>query len=803
MKFTLSWLKEHLETAATLDEISAKLTATGLEVESLSNPAAGLEPFIVGHVTAAKPHPNADRLRLCTVDTGGGMIEVVCGAPNARAGLKVVLARPGVTIPASGEVLKKGTIRGVESHGMLCSARELKLGEDHDGIIELPADAPVGSSVTQVMNLDPVIEINLTPNRVDALGVRGVARDLAAAGLGTLKTMADGPIPGSFESPRRVKMDLPPGDENKCPQFIGRTIRGVKNAESPKWLKDRLAAIGLRPVSAIVDITQYLTIDLGRPLHAFDDAKLTGDVVPRFAKAGETLAALNGKTYTLDTEMVVIADAAGAQGIGGIMGGVPTSVTESTTTVFLESALFDPLNIAATGRKLQINSDARYCFERGVDPASVAPGTEIATRMILALCGGEASHLVHAGAMPATARVIAFNPARVTSLGGIEIPARDIKSILERLGFTVAGDGDSWQVTPPSWRADVEGWQDLVEEVLRIHGYDRIPATPLPRAAMPKVALSAQQRQVAFTRRTLAARGLNETTTWSFLPSAQAELFRGELPLVCLSNPISADLDALRPSLIPNLAAAAGRNAARGMHDSALFEIGPRFEGPKPGQQVLVAASLRAGHSSARHWSGARRAVDALDAKADALAALEAAGAALAGVQTAQGPAGGAPGWYHPGRAGVLKLGNQIVAAFGELHPGVLAALDIKGPMAACEVFLDRLPQSKRTKSGAARALLKASPFQPVERDFAFVVDSAVAAETVLRAVRGAERDLVSEVGLFDVYQGANVGAGKKSLAVSVVLQPKDATLTDAQIEAVAKKIEAAVEKACGGRLRA
>ena len=801
MKFTLSWLKDHLDTSATVDEISAKLTAAGLEVENVENPGAGLEDFIVAHIAEAKQHPNADRLRLCTVETGTETLQVVCGAPNARAGLKVVLARPGVTIPATGDVLKKGSIRGVESQGMLCSLGELKLPGNSDGIIELPTDAPVGVPVTQVLALDPVIEINLTPNRVDALGVRGIARDLAAAGLGKLKPMKDAAVPGTFDSPRKIKMRLS-GDAKLCPQFVGRAIRGVKNAESPTWLKDRLTAVGLRPVSAIVDITQYLTIDLGRPLHAFDDAKLTGDVGPRLAVPGETVAALNGKTYALDPTMVVIADDGAALGIGGIMGGEPSSVTEGTASVFLESALFAPLNIAATGRKLMINSDARYAFERGVDPQSAVPGAEIATRMILELCGGEASHLVFGGEAPDTTRTIAFNPARVKSLGGVALPAGDIKSILERLGFAVSGSGDAWQVTPPSWRADVEGWQDLVEEVLRIHGYDNIPPVPLPRAPMPKVALSPQQRMLAFTRRSLAMRGLNETTTWSFLPGKQADLFRGDLPQVSLANPISADLDVLRPSLIPNLAAAAGRNAARGMADCALFEMGPRFEGTKPGQQVMIAATLRSGSTSARHWAGTRRLVDALDAKADALAALEAAGAAISGLQAAAGPAGGTPGWYHPGRSGVLKLGNQVLAAFGELHPGVLTALDVKGPMVACEVFLERIPQPKK-KAGTARPLLKASPFQPVERDFAFVVDSGVTAESLLRAVRGAERELISDVGLFDVYEGPHLGEGKKSLAVAVTLQPKDATLTDEQIEGVSKKIVAAVEKACGGRLRA
>lgn len=798
MKFTLSWLKDHLDTQAGLDEITAKLTAVGLEVEGVENPAKGLEDFIVAHVTEAVQHPNADRLRLCTVDTGTGVLQVVCGAPNARTDIKVVLARPGVTIPITGEVLKKGSIRGVESQGMLCSARELKLGEDHEGIIELPADTKIGTPVTQVMNLDPVIEINLTPNRVDALGVRGIARDLAAAGLGKLKPLNDAPVTGKIPTSRKIKTGLPAGEAHKCPQFAGRLIRGVKNGESPRWLKDRLNAVGLRAVSVLVDITQYLTIDLGRPLHAFDDAKLKGDIGARLAEAGEQVAALNGKTYTLDDSMVVIADEAAALGIGGIMGGEPSSVTEGTTAVFLESALFDPRNVGATGRKLSLNTDARYAFERGVDPASALWGIEVATRMILDLCGGEPGEVVVGGAAPEYKRTIAFDPARVKSLGGVEVPEGEIKGILERLGFQVSGSGANWSVAPPSWRSDVEAWQDLVEEVLRVHGYDNIPATPMPRAPMPKAVLSPEQRKIAATRRVLAGRGLNETVTWAFLPSAQAELFRGELPLVTLANPISADLDAMRPSLLPNLITAAGRNAARGLGDSALFEVGPRFEGGAPGQQVNIAATLRAGHTTARHWAGTRRPVDAMDAKADAIAVLEAAGLNPIGLQAVAA----APGWYHPGLSGVLKLGNQVVAAFGVIHPRIAKALDVDGPLVACEVFIERIPLPKK-KTGAARPLLKASALQPVERDFAFVVDATVAADALAKAARGAERDLITDVGVFDVYQGPHLGEGQKSVAIAVTLQPKDATLTDAEIEAVSQKIVAAVEKACGGKLRA
>jgi phenylalanyl-tRNA synthetase beta chain len=799
MKFTLSWLKDHLETDASLDAIAARLTALGLEVEGIEDPGQALQGFIVGHVLEAAKHPNADRLKLCTVATGGETIQVVCGAPNAHTGMKAVLARPGTVIPASGETLKKGAIRGVESQGMLCSSRELKLGDDHDGIIELPADAPVGAPLTSVMKFDPVIEIALTPNRVDALGVRGVARDLAASGLGRLKPLDASPVKGTFESPRKVVMRLPAGDEVRCPQFVGRMIKGVRNCPSPAWLQDRLKAIGLRPVSALVDITQYFTADLGRPLHVFDDAKLSGPVGPRDARAGETLAALNGKTYALAPGMVVIADDTAALGIGGIMGGEPSSVTEGTTAVYLESALFEPRNISATGRALQINSDARYCFERGVDPESSVPGAEIATRMIMTLCGGEASHMVVGGAAPTWTRRISFDPARVKRLGGIDIPAPEIKSILERLGFLVNASFSPWQVSPPSWRADVAVWQDLVEEVMRVKGYDHLPAASLPRLAQPRPALTARQRAIGLVKRSLAVRGLSETVTWSFLAKAQAAMFGDESRLVPLDNPISADLDVLRPALTPNLLAAAARNAARGLNNAALFEVGPRFEGFKPGEQTLIAAGLRADHTSDRHWAGTRRAVDALDAKADALAVLAAMGVNPTSLQVSGGQA---PVWFHPGRSGTIRLGNQVLATFGMLHPRILAAFDVKGAAAAFEVDLDRIPPAKKAK-GTARPLLKASPYQPVDRDFAFVVDSAVTADAILRAARSAERELIVDLGVFDLYEGATVGAGKKSIAISVRLQSQAATLTDAEIEAIAARIVAAVAKATGAVLRA
>ena len=808
MKFTLSWLKQHLETDAALEEISARLTMLGLEVEAIDNPADRLQGFVVGHVLEADRHPNADRLKLCKVDAGGNVLQVVCGAPNARAGLKVILAQPGVVIPVTGEPLKKGKVRDVESQAMMCSWRELLMGEDHSGIVELPADAPVGAPLADVLKLDPVIEISITPNRADCLGVRCVARDLAASGLGTLKPLDSTPVPGRFPSPIAVALDFPAEAATACPLFVGRVLRGVKNGDSPAWLKDRLTAIGLRPISALVDITNYVTHDLARPLHVFDIERLHGaTVTARLATEGESLAALNGKTYALTGEMTVIADAAGPEAIAGIMGGEASGCTEATTTLFLESAWFDPVRTATTGRKLDILSDARFRFERGVDPAFVRDGAEIATRLILEICGGEASELVVAGAEPAWEKRIAFRPSRVTALGGISVPPERQAGILRGLGCRVEGEGDSLSVTPPSWRADIGGEHDLVEEVIRINGYDQLPATPLPRPSMPKPLLTPGQRRAAFVRRQLAARGMVETVTWSFLSARQASLFVPEtlaeadkaalLAGLTLANPISADLDCMRPSLIANLTAAAGRNADRGQKDLALFEIGPQFDGPEPGQQRAVAAGVRAGRAVPRHWAEKSRAVDAFDAKADLLAAIAAAGANPDSFQvTAGGPA-----WYHPGRSGSLKLGNKVVGFFGELHPAVLAALDVKGPLAAFELFLEALPAAK-ARATKARPLLKNSALQAVERDFAFVVDRDIAADALVRAARAADKQLVAAVTVFDLYEGPHVGEGRKSLALQVSLQPQDKTFTDAEIEAVSARIVAAVAKATGGSLR-
>jgi phenylalanyl-tRNA synthetase beta chain len=797
MKTTLGWLKTHLETDAPLDAIVERLVMLGLEVESVENRAKDLAVFTVARVVDAKPHPNADRLKLLRVDTGKGEVEVVCGAPNARAGLVGVFAPPGAVIPRNGMVLKVGEIRGVKSNGMMCSGYELKLSEDHEGIIELPADLKPGTGFAAAMGLDdPVLDVKITPNRADCLGVRGLARDLAASGLGTLKPLDTEAVPGSFDSPIKVHLDGP--DAKACPLFLGRLIRGVKNGPSPRWLQDRLASIGLRPISALVDVTNFLTYDLDRPLHVFDAGKLAGDLSLCGGRSGEQLAALNGKSYTLDDSMTVIADQSGALSLGGIIGGESSACGEATTSVFIEAALFDPLRTAATGRKLGLQSDARYRFERGVDPEFTAPGLEIATRLILEICGGTPSHVTKAGAVPAWRRRYHLRGDRVETLGGVAISAPDQRRILADLGCKLENEGDGFAVEPPSWRADIEGDADLVEEILRLRGFDEIPVVPLTRdSVLPKPALSPAQRRVSLVRRTLASRGLVEAVTFSFLPAAQAKLFGGGSEALTLANPISADLDQMRPSILPNLLAAAQRNADRGFPNGALFEIGPFYKDDTPEGQIATATGLRTGSSGVKRWDDPGRAVDALIAKADALAALSAAGVASESLQVTAD----APAWYHPGRSGILRQGNKPLAQFGELNPGVLAAMSIAGPAVGFEVFLDAVP-APRVRGGRARPLLVLSPFQPVERDFAFVLDESVAAETLLGAARGVDKKLIAEVRLFDVYRGKGVDPGRKSLAITVVLQPVEATLTDDAIEAFSQKLIAAVEKATNGTLR-
>ena len=797
MKFTLSWLKEHLETDADAVAIADRLTSIGLEVEAMEDAGARLKDFVVAHVVSAQKHPNADKLKLCMVDDGSGApIQVVCGAPNAHSGMKAVFARPGVVIPVSGEALKVGTIRGVESRGMLCSARELLLGEDHDGIIELPADAKVGECAAIVLSLtDPVIDVNLTPNRGDAAGVHGIARDLAASGLGMLKDGSVKPVPGKFPSPITVTLDFDAEAKDACPIFSGRLVRGVKNGPSPKWVQDRLKAVGLRPISALVDVTNLLSLDRGRPLHVFDADKLTGNVHARLARDGEKLLALDGKTYTLDAQMTVITDDAAARGIGGVMGGEDSGCSDATVNVFIESAYFDPIRTARTGRRLGIVSDARYRFERGVDPEFVVPGLELATQLILDWCGGEPSDIVVAGAVPEWKRTIAFDPTYVARLGGLDVPKSDTIAILTRLGFAVE-DGAPLKVTPPSWRSDVFGKADLVEEVVRIYGLNKVPSVPLSRDnPVAKPTLTPAQRRTRIVRRTLAARGFNETISFSFIPRAHAALFGGGDAARQVENPIAADLDALRPSLLPSLLAAAQRNVARGFHDLMLFEVGAQFDSGMPEAQATVAAGIRTGEG-VRSWTKGVHPADAFDAKADMLAALEAAmGAAMTAPVRA-----GAPSWYHSGRAGTLALGPKVLATFGEVHPKILAAFDLKGPVAAFEVILDAIPESKA--KGKARSIFAPSPYQAIERDFAFLVDAKVSADEVLRAAKGAERNLIEQAAIFDVYEGKGVPDGKKSLAIAVRVQPKDRTLTEPEIEALAQKIVAAVAKATGAVLR-
>ena len=800
MKFTLSWLREHLDSTAEFAEIEEKLSLIGLEVEGVEDRGKALADFVVGEVIAARRHPDADRLQLCTVDIGGDeRFEVVCGAPNARAGMKGVFAREGTYIPGSGITLKKSKIRGVESNGMLCSERELGLSEEHEGIIDLAADSAVGAPAAEALGLtDPVIEIGLTPNRADCAGVRGIARDLAASGLGSLKPLDLSPVAGAFDSPVAWKRDFAPGTEDACPLVVGRAFRGVTNGPSPQWLQDRLIAIGLRPISALVDITNFVTFDLARPLHVFDVERIQGDLTMRLAKEGEVIAALDGRGYALDDTMTVIADEIGVLAIGGIMGGEPSGCGASTTTAFLEVALFDPIRTAITGRNLGIMSDARYRFERGVDPTSALWGAEVAARLILDICGGEASALTIAGEEPPWQRTLDLRAARIATLGGVDLADGEAGRILAGLGFGVEPAGATLSVAVPPWRADVEGEADLVEEVLRIHGYDAVPAIPLRAAtAVPAPSWSGDQARRARARRALAANGLVEAVTFSFMPQARAAAFGAEDPNLVLANPISADLDRMRPSILPNLLEAAERNTARGTADIAMFEIGPQYEPGTGGAQSLVAAGLRVGETGPRNWAKGPRSVDAYDAKADALAALSAAGAPVDNLRTGAET----PSWYHPGRSGALMLGPKPLAWFGEVHPGVLAGLDLRGAAVAFEVLLDAVPPPKARKS-TARPMLHMAALQPVVRDFAFVVDEHTEADALVRAARGADKALVSEVTLFDVYRGPELGEAKKSMALAVTLQPREATLSDAEIEAAAGRIVAAVAKATGAILR-
>jgi len=804
MKFTLGWLKEHLDTDRSLGEIVDKLTMIGLEVERVEDKAKLLAPFVIARVVEAKQHPNADRLRVCMVDTGGGdPIQVVCGAPNARTGMKGVFVPPGAFIPGKNMTLAVGSIRGVESRGMLVSEFELQLSDDHEGIIDLPDDAPIGANYAQWAGLgDPMIEINLTPNRADCTGVHGIARDLAAADMGKLKDASIKPVKGAFPCPVRVTLDFG-ATPSLCPAFALRHVRGVKNGPSPDWLQRRLTTIGLRPINALVDITNFITYDGGRPLHVFDAAKVRGDLVVRRARAGETLLALDGKSYALDESICVIADEDGVESLAGIMGGEKTGCSAATTDVLIESALWDPPNIAQTGRKLGINSDARYRFERGVDAAFMLPGLELAARMVLDLCGGTPSEITVAGDPQAPERVIDFPISEIKRLAGIAVPLPEVRRVLERLGFFAAGQGERVKVAVPSWRPDIHNKADLVEEVVRILGVDRVPFTPFDRGEAPRrPVLTPIQQRTRKAKRALAARNLIEAVTWSFLGKKHAELFGGGEPQLALANPIAADLSDMRPSLIPGLVSAAQKNADRGFPDMALFEVGQVFRGDAPQDQLTAAAGVRRalGKPSGigRHWTKRDGEVDAFDAKADAFAVLAAAGAPAQALQVVPG----GPPRFHPGRSGTIQIGPQnVLGHFGELHPSALEALDAQGPLVAFEVILERIPEPK-AKATRAKPVLELSSFQPVERDFAFVVDRKVKAADVVRAAASVDRKLIAGVTVFDVYEGPGIEPGKKSIAIAVTLQPRDKTMTDAEIEALAAKIVAEVGKRTGGVLR-
>ena len=806
MKFTLSWLKDHLDTEASLDAIAETLTRIGLEVEGIEDKAAALRPYVIAKVISAEQHPNADRLRVCSVDAGDGQpLQVVCGAPNARTGMLSVFAPPGTYVPGKNITLSVGTIRGVESRGMLCSGAELGLSEDHDGILDLPADAPVGTPYALWAGLDdPVIEINLTPNRSDCASIHGIARDLAATGIGTLKREPLPPVRGEGAGPAPVTLRFDAHDRDLCPLFALRLVRGVKNGPSPEWMQKRLRAIGLRPINALVDITNYMTFDRGRPLHVFDANKVVGGLTVRRAEDGESLVALDGKTYRLDSDAVVIADGNGVESIGGIIGGQASGCDETTTDVLIESALWDPRNIARTGRRLGIITDARYRFERGVDPAYALPGLDLATRLVVDLCGGTPSEATIAGEVPELSHIIDFPWTEVRRLAGIELSRVEMKVTLESLGFHISGSGDRVKVLPPSWRPDVEGKADLVEEIVRIAGLDRIEPKPLARAeAVPvEPMLTVLQRRGRLARRALASRGMLEAVTYSFIAKEDAALFGGGKADLALANPIAADLSDMRPSLVPGLLRAAQRNADRGFPDTALFEVGQCFASDEPEGQSLRATGLRRGtarHAGAgRHWSGTAEAVDAFEAKADALALLAALGVPTGGLQIVAG----GPDWLHPGRSGTLQFGpKNIVGSFGELHPRLLKAMDLKGTLVAFEITLDSLPlpRHKPTKAKPALAL---SDLQAISRDFAFVVPRDVAAADILKAAQGAERKLITGVEVFDLYEGPGIPDGAKSVAVAVRLQPAERTLTDAEIEAVSAKIVAEVSKKTGATLR-
>ncbi len=797
MKFSLEWLRDFLDTPAGVAEIAARLNAIGLEVEGIEDPAEKLAGFRVAEVLTANPHPDADKLQVLSVSTGeGAPLQVVCGAPNARAGIKGVLGLPGAVVPANGMVLRKSAIRGVESNGMMCSVRELQLGDEHEGIIELPADAPAGTPLAEYRGASPVLEVAITPNRPDCMGVYGIARDLAAAGLGTLKPLRDEPIAGTFACPVEIRTDDPAG----CPAFYGRVVREVANGASPDWMQRRLIAAGQRPISALVDITNYVMLAFGRPAHVYDLAKLSGAVVARRAHEGEQVLALNGKTYSLDADTTVIADDAGVHDIAGIMGGEHSSVQPGTTDVLLEIAYFDPERIGMTGRRLGLATDARTRFERGVDPAWLDGGLDGLTSLILRLCGGEPSEVVRAGTPPSEPTVVRYDPGLAERLGGVAVPEHQQRAILEALDFLISPD---WHVTAPLRRHDIEGSADIVEEVVRIYGLDRVASVPLPRAeGVARPTATPQQQLERRLRRAAAARGLNEAVTWSFLPMPQAEVFAsGNGGLWVLYNPLSEDLKAMRPSLLPGLLAAAKRNIDRGSGGLRLFEIGRAYLRGEAGasDERPVLGLVLAGEKAARGWaSGRADGFDAFDAKAEALALLAEAGAPVDKLQVI----GDAGPQFHPGQAATLRLGPKaVLARFGALHPRVLAAFDIAGPVVAAELFLDGIPQRKSAGGQFARAPYAPPALQPVLRDFAFLVPLALPAGDLLRAIRGADKANIVAARIFDEFRGAGVAEGHKSLAIEVVLQPGEASYTEGDLKAISERIVAAAGR-LGASLR-
>ncbi len=801
MKFSINWLKKHLETTASDEEICKVLTDIGLELEDFEDKSKAFAAFKVAYIEKTEKHPDADKLKVCTVKTEGGIEQIVCGAPNARAGMKVIFAPSGTYIMGLDITLKKTKIRGVASNGMMVSEKEMCLSDAHEGIIDIDDKYEIGTSFTDIYGMDEkIIEICLTPNRADCAGVRGIARDLAAAGLGTLKPQDESPVEGSFKSPIDVKIE----DTDGCKLFYGRMIKNIKNGESPKWLQDMLKSIGLRPISALVDITNLMTMDQARPLHVYDADKLQGNIIVRATDKGEKLDALDDKSYETVENAIAITDDSGIIGLGGIVGGVSTSVTNDTVNVFVESAYFNPERTARTGRDMSIQSDARYRFDRGVDPAFTGKGMEMATRLILELCGNEntqVSELVKAGDEPSWQRSIKFNTDFTEKLCGIKIDEQSQIDILQRLGFEVKKTGNDYDVTPPSWRGDVEGKADLVEEIVRIYGLDKIEAVSVrSENSVTSSAETVNLKNTRTARAAMTAAGMNECVTWSFMPKELAARFgSNDNPDLTLSNPISADLNQMRPSILPNLIEAAGRNAARGFANIALCEVGPTFQSSKSNGQSTVAAGIRAGQKITRHWAEDQnpRDVDAYDAKADALAVLEACGAPANNAQISRD----APDYYHSGRSGVLRLGKNIIAQFGEIHPAILEDMGIKNAVVGFEVFLENIP-APRKKNGATKPLLKLSPFQPLSRDFAFIVKEDITADNVLRAAKAADKKLITGAEIFDIYVGKGVEDGYKSLALNITIQPQDATLTEEQIEELMNNVINAVANKCGGVLR-